>query len=296
MVGSLVIRGIIVGIVAALLAFGFAKVFGEPSVDIAIKFEASHEHGGHEHADHDHGAAPTQAADHDHDATPAAAADHDHADQVHAGQDQAAPAPGQPSDAAADAHEHEDSKDDDVEIFSRDVQSGIGLLTGLVGIGAGLGGMFGVLFAFANGRIGLGPRPTAVVLALLGLVSVYVVPALKYPANPPAVGEPDTIQLRTAVYFLMMAISIAAAVGGWMLRGRLARGLGAWNASVIAATAYLAVLAAAFFALPMINEVPADFPASTLWSFRLASLGIQTVLWMSIGVLFGYVGVKRSET
>ena len=61
-------------------------------------------------------------------------------------------------------------------------------------IGAALGGVFGVLFAFGNGRIGnLGPAPTAALLALVGLVTIYVVPALKYPANPPAVGQGDLL-------------------------------------------------------------------------------------------------------
>ena len=42
-----------------------------------------------------------------------------------------------------------------------------------------------------------------------------------------------------------------------------------------------------------VNEVPAGFPAVALWDFRIASLGIQTVLWGSIGVLFGYVGPRK---
>jgi hypothetical protein len=157
-----------------------------------------------------------------------------------------------------------------------------------------------VLFAFGNGRMGnLSPAATSVVLALSGLVAVYVVPALKYPANPPAVGEGDTIQMRTALYFLMIAISVAAAIGGSMLRSRLVPKLGGWNASVVAAIAYLVVVGAAVLLMPSINEVPADFPASTLWNFRLASLGIQSVLWMSIGILFGYLngaGTTKRQT
>jgi hypothetical protein len=104
------------------------------------------------------------------------------------------------------------------EMFTRATQSGIGLLTGVVVVGAGLGALFGVLFALAYGRIGsLGPGATSALLAFFGWLSVYLVPALKYPANPPAVGEPDTIRLRTALYFLMMAFSIAATVGAWIL-------------------------------------------------------------------------------
>jgi ABC-type nickel/cobalt efflux system permease component RcnA len=63
MVGHLLLRGMLVGVVAGLLAFGFAKVFGEPQVDRAIAFEAQQAHAGQEHADHQHG----DHADHPHD-------------------------------------------------------------------------------------------------------------------------------------------------------------------------------------------------------------------------------------
>jgi hypothetical protein len=241
MVGRLVFRGFIVGIVAGLLAFGWAKTFGEPAVDTAIAFESA--------------------------------------------QDEAVA-------AAAVAAGHPAPPDDPV-IFSRAVQSGIGLLTGMVVTGAGLGCLFAVLFAFAYGRLSrLGAAQTSALLALFGLLSVYVVPALKYPANPPSVGEPDTIKYRTGLYFLMMAISIAATLGALLLRRSLLPRHGAWNASVLAGGAYLVVIAAVFALLPGINEVPAAFPAVTLWNFRIASLGIQAVLWGSIGILFGYVGAR----
>jgi Probable cobalt transporter subunit (CbtA) len=237
MVGKLVFQGFIIGILAGLLAFGWARVFGEPAVNVAIGFESA--------------------------------------------QDEAREA------AAVAAGEKPEPPDP--EIFSRTVQSGIGLLTGVVVVGAGLGAMFAVLFALANGRLGIGPGPTSMLLAFLGLVSVYLVPALKYPANPPSVGLPDTIKYRTGLYFLMMAISIATTMGAWIVRQRLQAKHGNWNASVIAIVAYLVVIAIAFLVLPGINEVPAKFPAVTLWDFRLASLGIQTILWGATGAIFGCV-------
>jgi hypothetical protein len=182
------------------------------------------------------------------------------------------------------------------EMFSRSIQSGVGLLTGIVGIGAGIGGLFAVLFAFANGRVGrLGPKPTAALIALLCVVTVYVVPALKYPANPPSVGHEDTIALRTGLYFLTIAISLAATLGALALRHSLRARFSAWDASWLAAAAYVVVIAIAFLVLPTINEVPKTFPAVTLWQFRVTSLGIQTVLWGSLGLLMGYFNGLPSQ-
>jgi predicted cobalt transporter CbtA len=50
---------------------------------------------------------------------------------------------------------------------------------------------------------------------------------------------------------------------------------------------YIVVMAVAGFLLPVVNEVPEDFPAVVLWKFRIASLGAQLILWTTLGLLFG---------
>ncbi|MEU4090283.1 CbtA family protein, partial [Streptomyces aureus] len=119
------------------------------------------------------------------------------------------------------------------------------------------------------------------------LLAVYVVPFLKYPANPPSVGDPDTIGKRTALYFLMMVLSVLLAVGATILGKRLAPSLGTWYATVTAVAAFAVVIGLAYAFLPVINEVPGDFPATLLWRFRLSALAIQTVLWGGFGLVFG---------
>lgn len=230
MVGNLVIRGLIVGVVAGLLAFGFAKVFGEPWVDLAIGYEDSH-------------------------AEPAA--------------------PGEPEEPA---------------LVSRDVQSGFGLMSGLVVMGAGLGGLFSILFAFAYGRIGnLGPQQTSALLGLLIWISFFFVPFLKYPANPPASSDDTTITFRTAAYLVMVAVSLAAMIGAFVLRQRLTKDYGSWYATILAAAAYVVVVVAFYIILPNVNETPEDFPAVVLYDFRMASVGTWAIIWGTLGLLFGYV-------
>lgn len=175
-----------------------------------------------------------------------------------------------------------------VDLVSRANQASWGLLTGVMVYATAFGGLFALVFAFAYGRASsLGPRAISGLLALLGFISLYVVPNLKYPANPPAIGSPDTIGIRTALYFSMMAISVGAMVGAVILRKRLLRKCDTWSAALVASATYLAAIIIAAELLPPINEVPADFPAIVLWRFRMDALGMQAIMWLTLGLGFG---------
>ena len=233
-------RGMLAGLFASLLAFGFAKVYGEPQVDRAIAFE--------EHVSH-------------------AAA------------------------GAAEEHEHAH------EIVSREVQATIGLLTGVVVYGTALGGLFALAFAFVNGRlVRMTPRATAVLLAGAGFFALYIVPYLKYPANPPSVGLPETIGYRTQLYFAMIVFSLAALAIAIGAGRQLFAKLGAWNASLAGAATYVGLVALAAYVLPPINEVPAAFPADLLWHFRIAALGTQAILWTALALVFGALMERGRES
>ena len=176
------------------------------------------------------------------------------------------------------------------EIVSRATQSSIGLLTAGVLYGAGLGGFFALAFAFAHGRIGdFGPRVSAFAVASAAFVTVALVPMLKYPANPPSVGDPETIGQRTALFFALVALSVAAAITAALVNGRLRQRIGSWWAGVAATGLFIAVIGVAFAVLPAVNEVPETFPAVTLWNFRLASLGMQAVVWSTLALVFGWL-------
>jgi predicted cobalt transporter CbtA len=236
MVRTLLIRGMLVGLVAGLLVFGFGRLVGEPQVDRAIAFETA----------------------------------------MDEAKSKAEMAKGMPAMAAEPA------------LVSRDVQASLGLLTGVVVYSTAFGGLFALVFAFAHGRVGhLNPRAVSALLAAGGFLALYVVPSLKYPANPPSAGEPETIGVRTGLYFLMMLISIAAMVAAVTAHRRLAPRLGGWSAALTAAAGYLVAIVAADLLLPTTNEVPEGFPAALLWQFRMSSLGMQAIMWATIGLLFG---------
>jgi hypothetical protein len=224
--GNLLLRGMMAGLLASVLAFGFAKVFGEPQVDRAIAFE-----------------------------------------------EQLAKAKGEPEEA---------------EIVSRPMQASIGLFTGVVVFGTAMGGLFALAFAFLNGRlVSLPPRTATILIAALGFLALYIVPNLKYPANPPSVGQPDTIGYRTQLYFGMIVFSLAALAIAISAGRQFVAQLGTWNAILLGAGVYIGLTTIAAYCLPPINEVPSGFPADLLWNFRVVSFGIQGILWAAIALIFG---------
>ncbi|HEV7853422.1 MAG TPA: CbtA family protein [Mycobacterium sp.] len=179
-------------------------------------------------------------------------------------------------------HEH------GVELFTRGVQANIGMGFGVLAFGVAMGALFAVAYCVSYGRLGTSsPRLLSVLLAAGMFLSLYVVPFLKYPANPPAVGLDETIRARTLLYLMMVVLSavlLAAAV--WLGR-RLVERFDAWSATLIAAAAYVVAVAIVMLALPTIDETPDEFPADVLYDFRLYSLGTQFVLWAIIAVVFG---------
>ncbi|MFW6689658.1 CbtA family protein [Streptomyces sp. MAR4 CNX-425] len=175
------------------------------------------------------------------------------------------------------------------ELVSRSLQSTAGLATGMLVYGVALGGLAALAVAYALGRVGrFGPRATALLLALGGLVAVSVVPSLKYPANPPGVGNAETVGERTAQYFLMVALCVLLAVGAAMAGRALVPRLGGWYATVAGGAVFTAAAGVAVALLPESSvAVPEGFPADLLWRFRIASVAVHGVVWVGFGLLFG---------
>ena len=145
----------------------------------------------------------------------------------------AAPAPHSSSSSAhvttAAFVTHDDEGHEDGTVVSRGNQRTWGLLTGTLGIGTALGAIVALVAAGLVGRIGRwSPGQSTAFAAIAGYVAVALVPFLKYPANPPAVGSGDTIGHRTALYFTFLVISIVAAIAATVLGQRLWEKRGAY--------------------------------------------------------------------
>jgi hypothetical protein len=203
-------------------------------------------------------------------------------------------------EAADDGHSHSDADDSETDedgtVVSRGDQRTWGLLTGSLGIGTALGGLVALVSAGVVGRIGrLSPGQSTALVALVGFVAVALVPFLKYPATPPAVGDSETIGDRTAYYFAFLVLSVALAALASVVAVRLHARIGTYAAVLTGTGIYLVAVVVAGLLMPTVNEV-GTFPADTLWFFRLASLFTLATMWAVIGVaLVGLVGRLHSR-
>jgi hypothetical protein len=197
------------------------------------------------------------------------------------------------------------------ELFSRAVQADVGMGVGMIAFGLGMGALFAVVYLVCLGRVGrLRPRSLALLVAAAGFLGLYLVPFLRYPANPPAVGQADTISERTTAYLVMVLSSVLLLALAVWLGQRLRARFGNWNASLLAAAAFAVAIGLVMAALPSFglpgngqagataSETPLPlvdaqgvirypgFPADVLFWFRLYSVAGQLLLWSAIGLLF----------
>jgi hypothetical protein len=201
----------------------------------------------------------------------------------------------------------------DPEVFSRTVQANVGTGLGMILFGVAMGLLFAVAYTICLGRVGnLRPRTLAVLVALFGFVGIYLVPFLKYPANPPAIGHPETIRQRSALYMIMVLASVGFLILAVWLGQRLRARFGTWNATLLAGLAFVVATGGLMAVLPPLGHLSTNvheygrqatetplplrdpdgtivypgFPADVLFLFRSYSLGAQLLLWAAIGLIF----------
>jgi hypothetical protein len=199
------------------------------------------------------------------------------------------------------------------DIFSRTVQGNLGIGVGMIFFGMAMGALFAVAYAICLGRVGnLRPRSLAMLVATGGFLGFYLVPFIKYPANPPSIGHPETIGARGGLYLVMVFASIVLLVLAVWFGRRLKPRFGNWNASLLAGGGFVLVIGVLMAILPALGHLATNvatygnhatetplpladahgtivypgFPADTLFNFRLYSVAAQLLLWATIGLVF----------
>lgn len=181
--------------------------------------------------------------------------------------------------------EEEDTAEFWVDYYSyRAWQKGGQLLAGAI-LGTAVGALFGIVFAYAKNILpGKTAMKKALVLALIMWSTLYVIPFVKYPANPPTVGDPETIILRQSLYVAFIAISGLAALGFYQIYKKVGK-------KSIAFAGYAGLMLVVFFAMPQ-NPDPVQIDEGLLSGFRAASIVGVSSFWVAVAVILGALWQK----
>ncbi len=179
------------------------------------------------------------------------------------------------------AHAHKEP------IVGRRVQKG-GLVLGYLLYGLTWALPFGVTYQLAQRRLPTNSRVThGLLLAFLAYWSVCLLPSLKYPANPPGVGDPATIGYRQGLYLGFLTLSVVATVLSVGLGRSAARARGPRRGPWIPVGVCLLLLSAAVYAVMPSNPDQVAMPADVVGDFRILSFAGLTLFWAVLGFLFG---------
>ncbi len=187
---------------------------------------------------------------------------------------------------AAEHAAHPGMAMEETELFTRAVQQNVGLGAGLILFGIAMGALFAVAYCVAAPKLAQW-TPRAVALAVAGslFAGFYALPYLKYPPNPPVVGDPETIRERTGAYLLMVAICLALVAAAWVIGLAAVPRLGAYGAALAGGAVVLVGLVLACLILPATVATPEGFDPDDLYWFRTYSFLAQAILWGAIGLV-----------
>jgi uncharacterized membrane protein YidH (DUF202 family) len=180
------------------------------------------------------------------------------------------------------------------ELFTRGEQKA-GLVLGLVLVGLALGALFALAYRVLPHDLRARPWTRSLALAAGGFTAIYLVPFLRYPANPPGIGDESTLDARTSAYLLCIALGVVVVTGGFAASRALARrGLPSWQRQPVVAVVAVGAVALAYALMPSavaLTEVPADL----VWDFRLRSLGLQVLFYATLGAVFGALAERATS-
>ena len=163
----------------------------------------------------------------------------------------------------------------------RDWQKSGQVLAGAI-LGTSMGALFGIVYTLSKKALPQGSDlKKIVVLAAIMWFTIYIIPFLKYPANPPTVGDGETVVLRSILYLSFIAISGFGVVGFYQLYKRLEK-----SKKFVALAGYAAFIAIVFVLMPP-NPDEITAPMDLVNGFRTMSVVAVSVFWISLAFILG---------
>jgi len=160
-------------------------------------------------------------------------------------------------------------------------QKGGEILAGAI-LGTSIGSLFGIVYALSKkslpSRNNIGKT---LILAGLMWFTLFVIPFLKYPANPPTIGDEETVVLRGILYLSFIAISGLMAIGFYQIFKRL-KG----RNRILAIIGYAISISMVFFIMPENPDV-ISAPMELINGFRSVAFFTSTVFWFTLALILG---------
>lgn len=186
---------------------------------------------------------------------------------------------------ARDEAEHGGAADAAAPIVSREAQR-IGLFVGFLIFGLTWSVLLGGVSYLAQAWAPPGGLAQRVMLLTLGAYwSISLLPSIKYPANPPGVGDPETIGVRQGLYLACLALGLLGVALGLMAGSRVGSQRGRFMGWVTGVSTVGVFSALVLFGLPPSPDA-ATMPPALIDSFRVLSVAGLTLFWAILGVLF----------
>lgn len=162
-------------------------------------------------------------------------------------------------------------------------QKGGQMFAGVI-LGISFGALFGIIYALSRTSLpGNNDIKKALVLGGVMWLTLYFIPFLKYPANPPTVGDPETIVLRSILYVSFIALSGLGSFGFYKISKRFEN-----KRNLVAIAGYSIFIIAIFFAMPT-NPDEVTAPVDLVTGFRIMSVFGVSSFWISVSLLLGFL-------
>ena len=155
------------------------------------------------------------------------------------------------------------------------------ILAGVI-LGISMGSLFGIVFALSRNSLpGNNDVKKSIILAGTIWMSLYLIPFLKYPANPPTVGDGETVVLRAILYLSFITISGLGVIVFYKLSKKFKN-----RKKLVALIGYGVFITGVFILMPD-NPDEITAPMNLVHEFRLMSvLGVSS-FWLSVGIILG---------
>ena len=154
------------------------------------------------------------------------------------------------------------------------------VLAGVI-LGLAMGSLFGIVYALSRNSLpGKNDVTKSVILAGIMWITIYIIPFLKYPANPPTVGDGETVMLRAILYVSFIALSGISVVIFYKLSQKLQN-----NKKYFGLFGYIIFITILFFVMPE-NPDEITAPMNLVNEFRLMSIFGVSSFWGSVGNYF----------